>query len=165
MPRRCLSIYMKLINSSCSPWALGVETVQRYMRTLTRSLGTGSLYSTTTPVQACTYLLLHLWNGRRDIITRVYQMTFMNGLHMTEEGVKGVTKVKWMKTLDLSQTTYHCIVQNISLSITVTNKEVTSLHYNPPHKLLHQRMTLDVRCSTDLMNYLSRLDPTCLICP
>lgn len=94
MPSRCLSIYMKLINSSCSPQALWVDSVQRYMRPLTRSLGTGSSHSTQTPVHMCTYLLLHLCNGRRDIITGVYQMTFMDGLQMKEEGVKGVIKVK-----------------------------------------------------------------------
>ena len=39
------------------------------------------------------YLLLHLCDGRRDIITGVYQKTFIDGLQIKEEGVKGVIKM------------------------------------------------------------------------
>lgn len=82
MPGRCLSIYIKLINSSCSPGARGVRQCTEIYEALTRSLGIGSSHSTQTPVHTCTYLLLHLCNDRRDIITRVYLMTFMDGLQM-----------------------------------------------------------------------------------
>lgn len=93
MPSRCLSNYVKLINCSCSPRALGV----RQCTEICEALSIGSSFSTQRPALTRTYLLLHLCNGRRDIITRVYQITFMDGLQTKEEGVKGVFKVKEVK--------------------------------------------------------------------
>lgn len=68
------------------PELLGLDSVQRYMRPLTRYLVIGSSHSTQTPVHTCSYLLLHLCNGRRDIITGLYQMTFMDGLQNERGG-------------------------------------------------------------------------------
>lgn len=107
---------MKLINSSCSARARWVDGVQRYMRPLIRSLGTSSSYSAKTPVLTWTNLLFHLRNGRRNIISGVYQMTGMDGLHGKEEGVKGVIKMKMREAKCLvhkNETTVHCIVKNI----------------------------------------------------
>ena len=68
------------------------------MKPLTRSLGSGSSYSTQTRI-SCSICD----NGRRAVITQANQTAFMDGPRVPEEGGKGVIKatvgaVKQMKS-------------------------------------------------------------------